>query len=461
MLFIKIRDTIRKYSLLNPGDRVLVAVSGGPDSVCLLSILHAFSKELDLKLHIAHLDHMFRGEESAGEALFVKELASTFGLPATIERIDVPSFCAERGLSSPAGAREIRYRFLNKVADEIGADRIALGHTANDQAETLIMRLIRGAGVSGLSAIPPKRGRIIRPLIDSTRAEILDYLRQKNIDFVTDSSNLKPVYERNRIRLELMPLLGQHNPRIVETLATEAALLRDENEALEACLKAMAPTVLAQEHDVVRIGRDEFDRLLPAFKRRILRKAIEVAGADHRKMSFIHIDDALSFMSRTQTGRAIELPQGLLIERRYEAFIVHMKKKTVEFHLQLPVPGMIALPGLDRKIETSVVEGPARETGDKNFLWQAVFDYDKIALPLFIRSRRAGDSFHPSGMGGKSKKVQNYFVDEKVPRLEREFVPILSTETDIIGIVGMRTDGRFLPGAETKKALVVRVRRNS
>jgi tRNA(Ile)-lysidine synthase len=149
MVLTKVKGTIKKHSMANPGEKVLVAVSGGPDSVCLLHVLHALSRELDVTLHVAHLDHMFRGKESADEALFVRGLANTLDLPATIEQSDVPAFCRDRGLSSQAGAREVRYAFFARVAQTIGAARIATGHTATDQAETLLMRLLRGAGISG------------------------------------------------------------------------------------------------------------------------------------------------------------------------------------------------------------------------------------------------------------------------------------------------------------------------
>jgi tRNA(Ile)-lysidine synthase len=178
--------------MLDPGDRVVIAVSGGPDSVCLLSVLHSLAKDLDLTLHVAHLDHMFRGKESADEALFVEGLAKKFNITATIEKMDVPAFCRDRGLSAQAGAREVRYGFLANVAETVGAARIATGHTAADQAETFLMRLVRGAGVSGLSAIPPKRGNIIRPLIEATREDVLGYLQSAGLDRV-DPSNAGPV----------------------------------------------------------------------------------------------------------------------------------------------------------------------------------------------------------------------------------------------------------------------------
>src|SRR5512147_1215675 len=236
MLIEKINKTIRKHCMLERGDCIVVAVSGGPDSVCLAGVLRALARDYDLQLHLAHLDHMFRGAESAAEALFVKRLAEKLGIPATIEAVNVPDYCRERGLSSQAGAREVRYAFLNRVAGSIGAGKIALGHTANDQAETVLMRLIRGAGMHALAAIPPVRENIIRPLLDTTRGEILAYLNEENLTFVTDPSNEQPLYTRNRVRLEVLPTLEAINPRAVEALAAGAALLRDESAAMEELL---------------------------------------------------------------------------------------------------------------------------------------------------------------------------------------------------------------------------------
>ncbi len=474
MLLSKVKKTIGKYRMLAPGNIVLVAVSGGPDSVCLLSVLQALAKDLGLALHVAHLDHRFRGRDSADEAKFVAAVAEQLGIPATVEQFDVPAFCRERGLSSQAGARRVRYEFLARVAATIGAHRIATGHTAGDQAETLIMRLLRGAGVSGLAGIPPLRDKIIRPLLGVTREEVLEYLRQQGLAFVTDPSNLKPVYTRNRVRREIVPVLEQFNPRVIEALASAAAILRDEDEAMEAHLASIAPGILLREEHGVRIRREAFNALLPALRRRMLRMAVGlVAGDEATELSSVRTEEVLAFASDARTGRAMDLPEGLALEREYDYLVIRPRKEPLEFTIGLAVPGVTALPGLFLEVETAVLDAPLsselpfpqgrgnkeREFSEENYLWQAVFDYAKIALPLFVRSRRPGDRFQPAGMAGKSKKLQDYFVDEKVPRLKRDAVPLLCTKQDIIWVVGMRTDARFLPGPGTTRLLTVGVKR--
>jgi tRNA(Ile)-lysidine synthase len=471
MLTKKVNKTIERFGMLKPGDRVVVAVSGGPDSVCLLSVLQALAKNLDLALHIAHLDHMFRGKESANEALFVADLANKSGIPSTIEKTDVPAFCRERGLSSQEGARRARYGFLQRIAQKIGAARIATGHTADDQAETFLMRLIRGAGVAGLSAIPPVRENIIRPLIEVTRNEVQEYVKENSLIFVTDPSNTSPVYTRNRIRLDILPVLKRFNPRIIETLSSEAALLRDEDEAMEACLATFSPGVIIREEAGVILNREKFNALPQAFKRRLLRKAVDLAvtepsglsSPETRPLSSVQIDEALAFMAVARTGRTMRLPFNITIEREYEKFIVSLQTDVNEFSRVLALPGITTIPELGMEVEISILEtrDEGQRTGEEreeNYLWQAEFDYDKIRSPLLLRSRLRGDWFCPAGMGGKSKKIQDYFVDEKVPRRKRDAVPLLVSGDDMLWVVGLRTDGRFLPGAETKRFLTVTVR---
>jgi tRNA(Ile)-lysidine synthase len=318
---------------------------------------------------------------------------------------------------------------------------------------------MRGAGVSGLSAIPPKRENIIRPLIEVTREEVLEYLQSSGFEYVSDPSNAKPVYTRNRIRLEVLPVLKQFNSRIIETLAAEAALFRDEDEALEGCLAAIAAGVITQEEDGVVLQREKFNALPQAFRRRLLRNAANRAGAESSGLSFIQIDEALAFMAAARTGRIMRLPYGLVIEREYEKFIICLQAAAEGFSYALALPGVTAIPELGMQVETMIIEGTPAEQEDKNYFWQALFDCDKIGPLLTLRSRRPGDRFRPAGMGGGSKKLQDYFVDMKIPRRKRDTVPLLVAGDDILWVAGLRTDERFLARADTKKILVIRMRK--
>ncbi len=463
MFLEKVKTTITKYSLLRPGDCVVVAVSGGPDSVCLLQALHTLGENLNFSLHVAHLDHMFRGKQSADEAVFVAELAKKMSVPATVEAADVPSYCRERGLSSQAGAREVRYAFLERVARDAGAARIATGHTASDQAETFLLRLLRGSGVSGLSSIPPVRGAFIRPLLEVTREDVEDYLRRTGSPSMTDPSNAEPVYARNRIRLDLIPVLKQFNPRIVETLAAEAGLLRDEDAAADACLEERSRDILDRADDSVSLERKEFNTLPRALRRRLIRKAFALAGGTPANLSQVQVDEALDFMKAAQTGRSLQLPFGIILLREYGRFLVRRPSQAVSFAVPLAVPGSTAIVECGLEVETIIyasVPGEREEGLDTgNYLWQAQFDYDKLGHEISVRNRKAGDRFCPAGMGGKSKKLQDFFVDNRVPRSRRDNVLLLTTREDIVWVLGMRTDERFLPGPATKRVLLVTVRR--
>lgn len=457
LLISTVKQTISEHGLLAPGDRVAVAVSGGPDSVCLLAVLRELAPDWGLSLHLAHLDHMFRGEGSAADARFVQDLARRWELPTTIERIDVPAYCAERGLSPQAGARELRYRFLERTADAVKADRIATGHTADDQAETLLMRLVRGAGLAGLSGIPPRRGRIVRPLLTVTRQAVLDFLASRKLPFVTDPSNSSPVYTRNRVRSEVLPVLERLNPRAVEALAHAASLLRDEEAAQEQAADALLDGLLLQQEDEVRIDRDRFLGLLPAMQRRGLRRAAGLA-APGTDLSSVRMEEALGFAGSAQTGRAMDLVQGLVLAREYASLVLRPSAAPFAFDRELVVPGTTVLPDLELEVITEFIRAGNDRTEKGNYLWQAEFDYAKIALPLRLRSRRPGDAFHPAGMAGSSKKLQDLFVDAKVPRALRDRVPLLASDRDLLWVLGHRTDGRFLPGPGTVQVLRVTIK---
>lgn len=459
MLIETVKKTVASYGMLQRGDTVVAAVSGGPDSVCLLTALRGLAPEYGLALHVAHLDHMFRGEGSARDAGFVADLAARLNIPATVERSDVPAYCAARGLGAQAGAREVRYAFLNRVADEIGAQRIAVGHTATDQAETVLMRLLRGAGTEGLSGIPPVRDRIIRPLIRVTRDEVLEHLRDAGLAFVTDPTNLTPACTRNRVRIELLPLLGRWNPRIVETLAREAEILRDEDSALTELLAGKTSGMVTEDEAAVRVARGAFLALGSALRRRALRLAVARLRNDAPALSSVQTEEALAFMLAAESGRSLRLPAGLELLREYDSFVLRPLALPTGFSVTLAVPGATVVPDLSLEVATSVAARGAAENEDENYLWQAQFDYDKIGSFLCLRSRRAGDRFYPAGMGGQSKKLQDFFVDEKVPLLRRDAVPLLATKDAVAWVVGMRLDGRFLPARETQTLLTVTLRR--
>lgn len=319
------KRTIDRFQMLSPGDTVLVGVSGGPDSMALLYLLMDIKDEYRITLKIAHLDHGFR-REAAEEAEFVRERAASLGLEAIVRFIDVPSIKEREGLSSQEAAREARYAFFEEAAGEAGADKVALAHTADDQAETFLIRLLRGSGPLGLSGIPPLREInnqkpvIIRPLIDCSRKEIEGYLSEKGIPFVTDSSNLKMDYMRNRVRMELIPFLEGYNPNVKETLVRTAELIHKDNQFLEMEADKIYKTFSLQSGDAIIMDVKSIKGLRQAMSSRVIRNAIEGIKGDLKRISFQHIADILNLMDSGEGRWTLHLPD-VTVSREHDKLL--------------------------------------------------------------------------------------------------------------------------------------------
>ncbi|MBI5746714.1 MAG: tRNA lysidine(34) synthetase TilS [Nitrospirae bacterium] len=473
----KVKGEIVKNSLISAGDRVVVALSGGPDSMAMLHILTGLYQELDISLHIAHLDHQFRGIQSQKDSEFIRSYADRLCLPATIESIDVPSFARKNRLSAQAAAREIRYKFLFKVAREVGGTKIALGHTSNDQAETVLARLLRGAGSRGLSGIPVYgRGMIIRPLLSVSRAEIMDYLNQSNIPFLNDPTNEKPIYLRNRIRHELLPFLAErYSPGIYDILNREAEILCRENEFLSQYASGILDDIIS-DSSAGSLGEGGLELDLGLFsmhhiavKRRVILEAVRRVKGDIDNISFVQIDETLRMADNGRTGAVIIFPGRVRIRRGYNRIIVSLGGDLVPSLRQsalcigevrtlvLPVPGRVSLKPSLMEIEASIMEGPCIYSGGAGK--GASFDLEMFSSPLFIRNRRRGDILYPLGMGGKKKKLHDIFIDMKIPLEERGGIPLLVSPEGILWVMGVRQDERFKVRDNTKRTLLVKILR--
>lgn len=319
-LIEKVKRTLDKYDMVLSGDRVLVGVSGGPDSMALLHILLSIREELGITLKTAHLNHGFR-PEATQEAEFVGRISDELGLEVFIGLKDVPSIRAEQGLSAQEAARNARYAFFEEALHETGANKVALAHTSDDQAETILMRLLRGAGPLGLAGIPPVRGTFIRPIIDCSRAEIEDYLSKKGIPYITDSSNLKMDYLRNRVRMELIPFLAAYNPKIKETLIRTSELVHADNhyldmeagKAFRACNVMISPEkdkvsgASAASKDIA-LELKALKNLDPALSSRVIRKAICAVKGDTKRVTFNHISDILNLLQSGEGIWSLHLP---------------------------------------------------------------------------------------------------------------------------------------------------------
>ncbi|MEK6732903.1 MAG: tRNA lysidine(34) synthetase TilS [Candidatus Omnitrophota bacterium] len=320
MLLHKIISTIKKYNMFQKGDRVLVGVSGGPDSVTLLHVLHSLKKEYSLNILVAHLDHKFRGEESKADRIFCQELAKKYGLEIVFEEIDVPKIAEEKGISPEEAARFERYNFFKAAAKERGIKKITVGHTRDDQAETVLMRLIRGAGMKGLGGISPVKEMqgflIIRPLIEISRKEVEEFISGSGLKFRKDSSNEKTIFTRNKVRLELIPFLEKEfNANIKEVLANMAENLQIENEFLAKYAKRKFNSVSKIKHSEIYIDLKKFKKQPEAVRKRILRTALEELKGDLRRLTYQHWKEIEELIDNRPVNSIVDLPAGISITK--------------------------------------------------------------------------------------------------------------------------------------------------
>ncbi len=459
MLIKEVKKTIEKYGMLTEGDKVLVAVSGGPDSVALLYLLNDFRSEIALSLVIAHLNHGLRGEESLKEADFVKELADKLDLPIELSSIDLPALKRSWRLNVQEAARRARYRFFEEAARSWAAQRIAIGHNADDQAETVLMRVLRGAGTKGLGGVPPVRGKYIRPLIEIPRHRILRFLEKNGLPFVSDSSNLKTSYLRNKIRLKLLPELErEYNPGVQKNLLRIARILREEEGILESATdEAWRLTCRSQLGDQVTFDLSSFLNQPLSLQFRLLRRAIEAVSGTLWGIDFDHIEALIKLTGSKSPNKLIHLPRGVMAERSYRELIVRKGTlpKKMSFQYALKVPGITRLKETNQELRTRILMDRKQVSfaKDEN---RANFDYHRLEPPLLVRNFRAGDCFQPLGMEGM-KKIKDYFIDKKLPRRMRDRIPLLISNNKIIWVVGFRIDHRVRIDEGTVKVLEVEV----
>ncbi len=451
----KIKQTLIRYNMLDPGDRVVVGVSGGPDSVCLLSVLYEIKVEFHIELIVAHFDHALRPLEDDAETRFVESLAMTLDLPFVTKK-SAPGLWPGNGPLEER-ARQARYCFLKKVGNSYAAQKIAVGHTLNDQAETVLMRLLRGSGVSGLSGILPcRQDQIIRPLIRVSRAEVTAYLEKKGLEYLTDPTNTDPCFLRNRIRHEILPELEKIQPRIVHRLGRTAEMMRRDNEWLEAESERWV-----NQHFRINRNREwcvplsPFMQLSEGMKFRVIRHAVKKISGTLRRIGLRHIEAVNSMAESTKSQSRVDLPNGGVVKRTYDRLVFSNVKgeKIKPFCYSLEGPGTFELPEINATMRLEEIE--AKDLPDTTeSRWTAFLDADQINFPLILRNVRPGDRFIPLGMSGH-RKVKDFFIDLKVPLEERARTPILTHEDKLLWICGFRVDQRFRVVPETEKIVKV------
>ena len=445
----RVADAIGRTALLGGGESVLVGLSGGPDSVCLLHLLHRLKDRFALTLHAVYVDHNLRPDETPAERGFCRDLCERLSVNFAVKSIDVSAFAKEKGLNKQEAARELRYAAFEAAAFELKAGKIALAHNADDQTETVLMRFLRGAGPRGLSGMPAKRGKIIRPLIGVERREIERFLFEENIPFVIDSSNLRTDYFRNRIRAELVPVMRQLNPSLAGTVADMVSILQEEERYFDLIvtktLMKMISRKTAQRIELFLSPMEIMDKVI---LRRVLRRAIEETDS-LRGMSFTHIEDIICLVKRSPSGGRLSLPRDIRVIKEYALLVITSEKPVRIDEYTLSPPCEVAVKGAGLVIKADFRED-AGDGGDGRS--SVLLDAGAMEFPLTVRPRAAGDFFFPMGFG-KRKKLQDFFVDAKVQRDERDRIPVIVSGSDIVWIAGHRADERFKVKEDTKKIL--------
>ncbi|MDQ7030468.1 MAG: tRNA lysidine(34) synthetase TilS [Ardenticatenia bacterium] len=456
----QVRRTVERLQLFRPGEHVVVAVSGGPDSLALLHVLHALRSHLKIRLSVATLDHMLR-PDSASEAAFVGRQAQALGLFCVQEQRDVLAYAREHRLSVEEAAREVRYRFLAEVAAAVGATAVATGHTADDQAETVLMHFLRGAGLSGLKGMLPRapadvtertgavpaRPDVVRPLLFTPRAEVLAYLEQRGLVPCLDPSNSDTTFFRNRLRHELLPLLEAHyQPNVRRLLVRTAETLAVDWDYLRSQVEQAWHTLAQPEDEHVCFPRQAFLSQHQAVQRGLVRKAVRRLRPMLRDVGWEHVVEALRVARTGEAGTRATLPGHLFLFVERQALVIGPRPLLPPWP-RLPagtrVP--VAVPG-----ETEIGEGwvltvqlTAPEEVLSNVLvapdpWQAFLDADHVRLPLALRTRRAGDRFTPLGMA-VPVKLADFLTAQKVPLSLRDEMALLVDANDhILWVLGLR-----------------------
>ncbi len=477
----KVRATIVGHHLFSRGETVVVGVSGGPDSLALLHILRELAPDLAVQLHVAHLNHQLRGEDSEADAAFVANHARGMGLPATIEARPVAQYAREHHLSPEEAARIVRYGFLGEVASRSRAHTVAVGHNADDQVETVLMHLIRGAGLAGLrgmtyqTQLPHSELSIslVRPLLDVTRAEIEAYCREHDLKPRFDLSNLDTTVFRNRLRHEVIPYLERLNPNLREVLRHGAMAIADDYRYLHAETEKVFAQV-ARSIDGAPgaanlaswvFDREEWSALPASLQRATLREAVRRLRQGLRNINWAHIEDARRVVIEKGVGAEATLPQGLVLIVGYDEFTIGETVPLPDMPLmhgdpvELPMGATVELPGTawHVKVDEEKELGAAHDEGERTpeNRWRTRLDAGKIHGALLLRTRRPGERFEPSNMGGRHKSLHEFMIDEKIPRHIRDFLPILADDEKILWVCGYRTDERARVTTGTRRVLSV------
>ena len=451
---------IKEKNIVKSGDKILVGLSGGPDSVCMLSLLCSIREEEKIEVAAAHINHMLRGEEANKDEEYSKRLCEELGVRFFSRRIDINKYALETGKSSELAGREARYNFFNEIINKINFNKIATAHNANDQAETILMRIMRGTGLEGLGGIPVEReGKYIRPILFMKREEVEQYCKENNLTPHIDATNLERIYSRNKVRLDILPYMKNNfNPNVVETINRMALLLQEDNNFIEEEVNKVYKNNCTEKDNSIVINKILFEKH-NSIVTRVIRKALFTINKSNYDMEMKNIEDIIE-LRNLGTNKKVDLPKGIYAENVYGDIIIK-KREVVENRVsnELILDKKDILHNeviFDEYIINFQVNNNKDIKQENNELIKS-FDYDKINS-VTIRFRKDGDRITPLGMKG-SKKLKDIFIDMKIPQEKRNKIPLIQFDDDISWIIGVKMSDKFKITKETKKILRISVKR--
>lgn len=462
----KIKNYIIEKNMIKKGDKILIALSGGPDSIALTHVLYTLKEYLDIQLFAAHVNHCVRGKEADEDENYAKEFCDKLNIPFFSLRIDINKLAKNKGISTEMAGREVRYEFFNKIKNENNIDKIALAHNSNDQAETLLMRIMRGTGIQGLIGIKPVRDEYyIRPILCIDRSKIEEYCQGNNLMPRIDKTNLETIYSRNKVRLELIPYIKNNfNEDIIDTLNRLSDTIEKENDFIEDIASNYFNKHVKMNNGEIIIDKDVF-LLHEAMITRVIRKALERLTGDLVNFEKVHIYDMIK-LSKQGTGKSINLPKGVLVQNIYGDLVLSfLNKKNINSNKEFKIlPHLlnrdILLKGvtLDENVLGYKISFKLINNKDINLKTENLtkyFSIDKDIESLVIRSRKDGDRFNPYGMMG-TKKLKDIFIDLKIRKDLRDNIPLVLINDKIAWIVGYRVSNTFKVSRNSKNILEIK-----
>jgi len=436
-------------------------VSGGMDSMVLLHVFNTLRKTFDLSLIVAHVNHGLRPSESEIEAQLVQKESERLGCPFEYGEFNVKEFQRTIGLSPQDAARKIRFQFFQSLLEKYNAHKVALGHNADDQVETVLLNLFRGSGLRGLKGmLPIREGKVIRPLLEVWRSDIESFAIHHEIPYLVDSSNLQRRYLRNKIRLDLIPLIEkEYFPNFRAVIQKISTILREENDCLEKETEKVYQQIVREEKDVLSLSFSEYQSLHPSLRRRVLGKLIGSWVRDGLPMEEKEEWPIRSLMRRLNNSSnnfILELPQGIYFVKNYDTLM--LKRGEVKwippFEVELSSLGRTYIKEIGHEIIVEELEMGVQVKELNVSPWVAFFDSQSLTFPLKVRNFRPGDRFHPLGVKG-TQKLKKFFIDHKIPRFERMKIPLLISGDMIAWVVGYRINEKVKVTEKTEKVLKV------